>query len=139
MTRINPARRAACLFAAVAAFALAGCGPSTGTIEGKVTLNGQPVTDLTVNFVSANGDIVSATVGPDGAYTATGILTGDTKVTVTPMSDTSMDAQQAIKKGKAEPGAPKVKINPKYLDSNTSGLALTVKSGKNPFDIPLTN
>ena len=52
---------------------LTGCGgdakaPPLGTVTGKVTLDGKPVTNATVNFESANGQVAFGSTDQNGTY-----------------------------------------------------------------------
>jgi hypothetical protein len=141
MTPTPAARRAACLAIAAAAFGLAGCGPSTGTISGTVTLNGTPLDNTGVSFISPDGTVKTAMTGADGSYRIFEVPAGPVQVIVQDMTVLTESGQQDLKKraaGPARPKANKIPIPTRYGDSGTSGLSLTVKSGENKYDIPLT-
>jgi hypothetical protein len=130
---------------------LAGCGPSTGTVTGKVTYQNEPVAGARVNV----GPVASDLTGNDGTYKATGVPVGEAEVSVL-LPAGSFGGPTMIpqggggvppgKEGKGSggyrPGQPNssaVNIPPdlveKYRDPKTSGLKLTVKSGENSFPI----
>lgn len=121
---------AACLGLALVGL-LSGCS-GEGTIAGRVTCEGKPVSAGTVHFHSANDTIVSAPIEEDGSYRARGVPVGEAKVSVlnfVPPSDP------------AHPGPPKPLPNPppvplKYADAN-NGPKVTVHSGSQKFDIDL--
>jgi hypothetical protein len=129
-------------------FLLVGCSGSTGTVTGVVTVDGNPLTGATVNFIGSDGVMVSAGTDESGRYRAENVPAGEVKVSVTAVEgDVGIQAQaEDIKK--RGPGAPpplappantplKSKVNPKYNDPATSGLKVTV-SGNTKFDIPVT-
>jgi hypothetical protein len=140
MNTLTAARRAAPALVAVVALWAIGCGPSTGTISGVVTLNGNPARDITISFLCPDGSVYTAMVDSDGKYSVDNVPVGPVKVTIQSPPPVSEGTQESIKKGKAPaPKAGKVPVNPKYTDPANSGLSLTVKPGANPFDIPLTS
>ncbi|MDB5339875.1 MAG: hypothetical protein JWN70_5494 [Planctomycetaceae bacterium] len=118
---------------------LAGCGGGTKPIQsvsGKVTLDGKPVTEGIVNFVSAGGFAASAPI-KDGAYSiarsqfGSGIPLGDYKVAVesAPPPDPLAKSSQAA----SNP----VQIPKKYRDPGSSGLTAKVEKASKPFDFAL--
>jgi hypothetical protein len=115
-------------------------GSATGTVKGKITVNGQPLPDGLITFESevGNKDPFSAAV-KDGAYETGPIPVGLCKVSV-------------IQNKVPRPAAPgndlvpvanprdraAVTVPPKYGRSDTSGLTFDVKAGPNTFDKDLT-
>src|SRR4051812_46891861 len=80
------------VLAAVAGFlaaGLAGCsrGPATGTVQGKVTFKGAPVTEGTVTLLNPKeGGTHEAQLQKDGTYTVPGkVVVGEYLVTITPL------------------------------------------------------
>jgi hypothetical protein len=130
-------------------FLLTGCGGSgSGTVEGKVTFDGQPVGGGRVTFRSADGkSTVVAKIAADGAYRALDVPCEAMKVTVTPLDKFERIRMQRGTKGKnsgisesqAESLESSTKIPEKYQDPDASGLALTVHSGTNNFPIELSS
>jgi hypothetical protein len=129
---------------------LAGCGPSTGTVTGKVTYQNEPVASARVNV----GPVASELTGNDGTYKVTGVPVGDVEVTVLlpttsvgmPMIPTGSGGVPPGKEGQGSGGFRPTQPNPstasipqelveKYRDPKTSGLKLTVKTGENSFPI----
>ena len=129
--------------------ALCGCGRSrlpTVRVEGKVTWQGKPLTDGTVQFQPvklAEGMPQRpglAELGPDGVYHVSsfapgdGLLPGDYQVTV--YSYTSRPSQEHIER-------PYVwRIPQRYGDASRSGLKFTVPpDAKGPltYDIEIEN
>lgn len=138
----------------LALFVLAGCGDrGSAIVEGKVTIDGQPASSGRVFFRSADGkSTIVATIGSDGAYRAVDVPCDAMKITVTLPTKWERiglirDAKKAKKPGASVgPGAPggvkafesSAKIPKKYEDPDASGLALTVKSGTNTYDIEIS-
>lgn len=111
---------------------LSGCGGSgkpEGSVSGKVTYNGNPVTSGTVNFLSPAGVGAQATIN-NGAYQVNGPLaTGEYSVYVAP----PLPMPQPPGTKLAPP--PKFDVPAKYQDVKLSGLKVTVKVGRN--DLPV--
>ncbi len=143
----------------------AGCGASSGTVTGKVTYQGKVVPGGTVSIIPAKGGFVSGDIQEDGSYTISKVPVGSAKVTVDTeaLKPASASApMQAMgnagyyakmpKPSPDSPGGGKIGVGPKlsqgdpkryvaiprqYSDAEKSGLSLTVKSGKNEFNIDL--
>lgn len=130
-----------------ALFALAGCGGSgLATVKGKVTVNGQPVSEGRVVFRSADGkNTVIAKIAADGSYRALDVPQEAMNVTVAGLTKFERSKIQHGVKGKrtseskaraaALESSPK--IPEKYQDPNTSGLTFTAKSGTNTYNIEI--
>ncbi len=123
------------------ALTLVGCGAgeAKGRIAGRVTFQGQPVSEGIVVFRGAEKSVhITAELRSDGSYTVAtakgvGLPPGTYQVCVCP---------PAIHVPTTVGGAaPKIKQYPnipaKYRDIKTSGLTLTVELGDNPFDIAM--
>src|SRR5437763_12292637 len=85
---MTPPRSHRCRVFAVCLAALAlggtvGCGGGKGTVSGKVSYNGQPVTDGRVSFLGPDGIPVEARIEPNGEYRAVDVPLGEAKVLVT--------------------------------------------------------
>lgn len=136
--------------------AVAGCGPKTGTVSGKVTYKGEPLKGGNVIFASEKGQSLLAPIGEDGTYTIQNVPVGEAKIAVK-TKHLGIVAAMAKMKGAGGPpqdtsggvGAPKkltpeeavrrfVAIPAQYEDTETSGLTFTVKGGSQSHDIPLT-
>ena len=122
---------------------LAGCDQqeSIGTVAGKVTIDGQPLTAGSVVFSNQTAGIsIQANLGPGGAYQVrshdkAGLPPGSYRVAVTP---TVIGNGETPLAGKPLPEAPPLLIPVKYNDVKTSGLTAEVKAGENkPFDFAL--
>jgi hypothetical protein len=141
-------KRLRALLLLLGALALAGCGPRTGTVSGKVTLDGRPLTegDHTVTFLGEDGSVTSCAVEPDGGYVLRGVPSGRVRITVhsfpsarqlwiAPAEGGGMKAvggaAAPAKTGQAG-GAPE-----RYKDPEQSPLRYDVRPGSQTFDIEL--
>lgn len=111
---------------------LGGCGGSgkpEGSVAGKVTYNGNPVTSGTVNFLSTAGVGADAQI-KNGAYQVNGPLAaGEYSVYLAPPLPTPQPPGTKV----APP--PQFEVPAKYQDAKQSGLKVVVKAGKN--DLPV--
>jgi hypothetical protein len=116
---------------------LSGCGRPTGSVSGKVTYQGKPLTSGLVIFVDKDGFVSQpAGIEVDGSYAAQGVYVGPTKVCVETHPLSGGDGGPALTKdGKEVPRARYVPIPAKYKDAKQTELSLDVKSGANLFDI----
>lgn len=72
-----------------------GCGPSTGTLTGKVTYNGKTLAGGNVTLVpDGKGQTFSATIAEDGTYTFANVRSGKYKVCVETASLNPSSSQQ---------------------------------------------
>jgi len=134
-------RRTVLLLSLALSLIFAGCGSGEvkGRVSGKVTFQGQPVSEGIVVFRHAEmGVHITAELQSDGSYRVVsakgmGLPLGTFHVCVCP---------PPIHVATAVGGPPpKIKqysnIPQKYRDVKTSGLTLTVKQGDNSFDIAM--
>lgn len=116
---------------------IAGCGgsdlPPLGDVEGTVTMDGQPLPNVTVQFHSnAGGRPGSGVTDKDGKFKltyldgATGSKVGPSKVEITTFWPDG------------EPGPGQKETVPEKYNSKST-LSADVKPGKNTFDFPLTS
>ena len=135
---------------------LAGClessGPSVEFIEGTVTLDGQALEGVTVNFSPKSTDGMAAVgvTNAQGVYTLTTMPTGavgkgapageydvtlikSTTPTAAVVSEDDPNYQSGTVQEGGTPQGPKVEhvIPTKYNSKLTSGLSVTVKDGSN--------
>ncbi len=123
---------------------LVGCGGGagkakpTGSVTGKVTLNGTPLANGTVVFFAAKaGDTAAGVLKSDGSYSLMymkgfSVPAGDYRVAVTPGTpDTTApdptDLMKAPEKYEVKPSD----IPEKFRNPDTSGLIAVVKEGSN--------
>lgn len=131
----------------VASIMLAGlaCGQEPrGTVTGRVTQAGAPVSGATIYFEDAAAGIsVMAPLSQDGSfvvktYQGAGLPPGNYKVAVAPggISNPEGPTPLALDVAKSSPTAD---IPSKYHKTATSGLTAQVQAGENPpfhFDLP---
>lgn len=132
MTAFTPARVAGG-FVVVCALLAAGCGKGekpTGTVAGKVSYKGAPLTAGNINLISSTGAAAMAKIDATGAFKVDGALeAGDYKVYATP----PLPEPQAP--GTKAAGPPKFDLPQKFRDPASSGVVVTVKAGSN--DLPV--
>ena len=146
--------------AVIWALFVTGCEPGsneymgpTGTVSGKVTLNGKAVPEgCRLAFVSDAGFSASGTVGADGSYQLSVLKSGGSspkipvatyRVSVGPpssgeMSEAEYEAMMdSSASGGAEAASTKSVIPDKYQAAATSELTFDVTEGANTIDIDL--
>lgn len=119
----------------LAAF-LTGCGGALPTVEGTVTLDGQPLDKGFVSFVPVgSGTMGTATIQEGGYYAVKtggqgGLTTGEYRVAITAYS---------TRPGRNEMEAPQFALATpaKYNDPQSSGFTVEVTPGQNTFDFAL--
>ncbi|NBU75961.1 MAG: hypothetical protein EBS30_12185 [Planctomycetes bacterium] len=124
-------------------FFVSGCGgdsagPKVGTMTGKITYKGAPLSNGTVQVFSADGRGGSGPITADGTYTALGDVTITVKVLASAM--TGMKPVARPPGTPAMPGEsdkPPVTIPANYGDKAKSGLTFTIKSGTQTNNIDL--
>jgi hypothetical protein len=143
MTAFRLHRALPVALAALAAVLSAGCtGGGTGTVKGKITVNGNPLPSGLITFESQTGkkNAYAAAIR-DGMYETDQIPSGPCKITVVhsaiPAPESGGNDLLAGRKGGARV-AGVVEVPRKYHSSDTSGLELEVKAGANTFDKDLT-
>jgi len=116
-----------------------GCGPKTGTVSGKISVNGKPLSKGMISFFSEVGkrDIIRAQI-VDGAFKTEPISAGPAKIAISPAlvppeEGKGNDLIAPKKKGRAPAEVPE-----KYNDPGTSSLEMTIKGGENDFTKDLT-
>lgn len=105
--------------------------PTTGTVSGTVTLDGQPYDDAAIMFVDlTSGQAANADIEPDGTFKVEQPMqVGTYKIYLAPptVDDT------------AEPAAIKIDetVDPKYWNETTTDIEITVKEGENDVEVEL--
>jgi hypothetical protein len=119
--------------------ATAGCGDSSGTVSGTVTLDGDAITFGNVVF-HGEGRVAQANIQPEGTYTATRVPLGEVVVTVQtyPLPPQVRPPDAPLEKTQTPGKARYVPIPPNYADSKLSPLRYTVAPGAQTHDIKLT-
>jgi hypothetical protein len=138
---------------------LLGCseGPELGEVEGRVTFQGQPVTQGMVIFQPKNGPAAIGEIDKEGHFTLTtlspgdGALVGDHQVAI---QATTVGAGQIAEPESMEeelnaaraggspgkylvPGKVQWLVPEKYSRAESSGLTATVNPGQNVVDFEL--
>ncbi len=128
---------------------LVGCGSGQGTIDGRVTYKGAPVTGGTITFHLDGGKTVPGVIDSNGKYGANttvfgkatvAIETASLKPGIMPVGDgpkVTGDSMPKTPGGSAMPVF--VKIPDKYADAKTSGLTADLKSGSQSKNFELTD
>ena len=120
---------------------VAGCGRGEvlGRITGKVTFQGEPVSEGIILFRNKPKAIyMTADLKPDGTYvvrraSGEGLPPGDYEVMIQPpLEDAPMGPALEPPKIKPYPNIPQ-----KYRSYESSGLSVTVHEGENPFDVDM--
>ncbi|VTS04524.1 transthyretin-like family protein [Tuwongella immobilis] len=137
-------------------FTLVGCGPGTTKVNGKVTLDGQPVAGATVTFVGdGHSGTGTAFTKPDGTFEMVspvdanaGILNGKYKVLITKIDSknadkiadpTSKDAiKQMMAAAKGGSAAPKNQLPTQYASPDKTPLTVEVPPASMPLELKLT-
>lgn len=115
-----------------------GCGtdgPPSGTVSGRVTFQGEPVTSGVVNLTSQTLGIgASGTLGEDGQYhIADQLKTGEYKVIITLPPPPPPRPED----GPPKPQQELKNIPAKYRSEATSDLTATIHEGTNTADFDL--
>lgn len=122
------------------AMSLAGCGSGrsgTAIVRGKVTFNGKPVPNGTVNFIPDTGPSASGEIQADGSYTLTtykpgdGAVPGTHKVTVVAMQD------QTTRLPEERSPLPPPIVPVKYTSLATTDLTANVEDKENTINFDL--
>ena len=127
-------RWAGWLAIAVGFFALSGCGNGLAQVSGQVTLDGQPLRG------GRDGDRITVQLQPVDGVGANGVAladeNGNYKIgTGSQFGVRPGDYYVTCSVSTLKPGSPVP--HPKYANAKTTGLKLTVESGRNEFNIPL--
>jgi hypothetical protein len=123
------------LLTAGALFLFAGCGRGTGSISGKVTLDGQALPGGLLSVTDSEDQVRTGRVQPDGAYSISNIAPGAARITVQTLK--SLPTIRSPNPKDAEPFGKFVEIPLKYGDKDKSGIKLDVKTGMQEFNIEL--
>lgn len=139
--KVGSARRRASASLAIV-LSVAGCfqsGPPISEVSGKVSFQGEPVTEGIVNFVSESGFGVRATLNNDGSYRlrshhGNGIPLDTYKVSIAPPRFDPVPADLS----KPPPRQPEYpNIPQRYRSLQSSGLVAQVGAEANVFDFDM--
>jgi hypothetical protein len=121
-----------CGLAAVLVTGCGGPGVDMATVNGKVTVAGQPVKDITVTFTPESGRPATGVTDANGNYTLSSFSAGDGampgKYTVAFSVATSDEPPPSDQPPDQAP--PPLPFNAKYLSGATSGITAEVVAGK---------
>lgn len=123
---------------------LAGCGGSPFTlakVDGKVTLNGRPVTQGKVLFRPAKGPVAVGALGSDGTYSLMTYKPGDGAIVGECSVAIDAPTWGAPMAGFTPPPPPSLEetIPKKFHSFGTSNLKRTVEARENVFDFELAD
>lgn len=140
----RPVRLLAALPLLAAIIWTAGCGGGKGatdSVQGKVTMDGKPVSGE-ITFVCSDGKEFKSPLALDGGYFITAPAKGEAKIGIKGMSTGAAPKKPDTKGGGELPGmggaASGVAPPAKYADPAKSGLTYTIKGGNETHDITLT-
>src|SRR5579883_847848 len=135
MSSLHPRRRSPWVILGIGMVLalMAGCGPYTGTVTGKVMYKGNPLPGGIVTFIHPDGRIGQGQIQEDGSYTVAQAPGGEVKCTVAtvkPIPGVPKSLASRLPGGgkPSEPIYPAGKYVPipqKYGSAATSGLSLT--------------
>jgi len=123
----------------------AGCAKPKGSISGKVTYQGKPLTTGFVTFTPEKGPAVNSPIYGEGKYRVESVPVGAAKISVTAVSATSTETLRKVSNPKdpkemmkaLKPESTGTKIPSTYNDPDKSGLTYTVQQGPQEHDIQL--
>ncbi len=123
-----------CLLSAGAGCSGGKAGLVMASVSGKVTLGGQPVSGLMLNFESPKtGQAASATLSPAGEYEIADVAVDEYVVTLSSAAMNEEAVEPTAVKQPEKPAFP-----PKYQSPATSDLKATVGRGRNEVNFELT-
>jgi len=123
---------------AVLAAAVAGCsskGVKKITVNGTVSYKGQPVRSGILKFAGPEGAYSAASIQPDGSYTITDVIPGETKVGL--MESPQGSGSSSGDKAAPAPKEPPVPLPEKFREPTTSGVVYTITPETTKLDIEL--
>ena len=109
-----------------------GGGEPSGSVSGKVTYNGEPLTTGGVLFVNRDTGVgASAQLDASGNYRVLSLRTGEYQVAIQgPRAPSPAEVAKGAQLEKPD-------VPDKYLDPQTSGLSATITAGENSVDFTL--
>jgi hypothetical protein len=122
----------------------AGCGKPKGSVSGKVTYQGKPLTAGFVLFTPEKGSVVDARIDNEGNYRAENIPVGTAKISVRADAGVNTEALRNMSNPRDPSEMAKAMIPQSrapdlgnYKDPEKSGLTYDVKKGPQEHDIEL--
>jgi hypothetical protein len=125
---------------ALVLLAAAGCSSGTGTVWGKVSFDGRPLSGGTVHFLAEDGSVASCSVEPDGSYSVADVHPGLAHIgVVSEPGGRGMHSPTGERKADPRPGmAPPTPLPSHYANPKESGVTYAVRPGRQEHDISLT-
>jgi hypothetical protein len=128
--------------------AVVGCGQGTTSVSGIVMFKDQPLPSGTVLFHGPDGRIQHSLISEDGSYAMVDAPLGQVRITVQshPAAPAGLPSRggkppatptELAPPAKAKPNDRAVRIPPRYLDPEKSGLTYTVRAGAQRHDLTL--
>ncbi len=117
-------------------------GPPLVDVSGQVTLDGLPLTEGTVSFLSSSGKIASASLDEGGGFHLTcqygnGVPLGDYQVAILPPpAADAKDPERMSGRRRAVPSASSIPV--RYQRPESSGLSETIEHGPLRLKFDLT-
>jgi hypothetical protein len=123
----------------------AGCGKPKGSVSGKVSYKGKPMTAGSVTFTPVDGPAVSGPIDTEGNYRVEKVQVGMNKISVLPGGGMNSDGiakvsdprnpKQMMEAFKSK--TPTLKLPKKYNNPEDSELSCDVKIGIQEHNIEL--
>jgi hypothetical protein len=145
---------------------LVGCGSGKATVKGKVTLDGQAITQgkVYINVPSQNNETVSGDINSDGTYTVEKVPTGEAFITIQSpkpikpqnlgasmtqgrggkaqgptQTEAMKDQQQKAEKDYEEKSKTWKAIPMDYSNQQKKKFVFTIEKGTNDINLPMTS
>jgi len=120
---------------------LGGCGGEAKVpVSGTVKYKDQPLGEVNIVLIRADGKTATATTDSSGAFAGLttdapqdGALPGEYKVAITPVSTITSDPTSASDYSAPKPS----KFPPKFMSAESSGLQVKVEPGMQPLELTL--
>jgi hypothetical protein len=129
-------------FLAVVLTVIPGCStgtPPRNSVTGKVTLNGQPVSEGLVTFHGQNGQSANGSICPDGSYTIDDPPLGLCQITVQGAPGLAYGARDPAEHGTPAESERRPSLVPAKYSQLGNGLRMDVTPGRHVRDLPLTS
>lgn len=127
----------------LAVVSASGCGASSATVEGMVTIDGTPANNGTVIFSSADHRSAGGAIGADGYFIAENVPVGEVKVAIHQMMMMGGGPDRpGPLKGIEEPVATvarPIPIPKRYQSIETSNFNFTITGANQHLNLELTS